>query len=108
MIVSNEPGYYEEGKFGVRIENLLIVVPRYDIASFSGRGFLGFEKLTMIPIQHNCMDFDLLTTDEIAWIDSYHAEIREKVAPFVESERGMRWLERFTITCAEFRGSSKR
>lgn len=108
MIVSNEPGYYEEGKFGVRIENLLIVVPRYDIASFSGRGFLGFEKLTMIPIQHNCMDFDLLAPDEIAWIDSYHAEIREKVAPFVESERGMRWLERFTITCAEFRGSSKR
>ena len=88
MIVSNEPGYYEEGNFGVRIENLLIVAPRHDIESFSGRGFLGFEKLTMIPIQHKCMDFDLLTPTEINWIDMYHAEIREKVAPLVKSKEG--------------------
>lgn len=102
MIVSNEPGYYEEGNFGVRIENLLIAAPRHDIESFSGRGFLGFEKLTMIPIQHKCMDFDLLTPTEINWIDMYHAEIREKVAPLVKSKEGMAWLQKSTVTCAEY------
>lgn len=100
MVVSNEPGYYEDGNFGIRIENLLTVINKSE--TFSGRAFLGFEKLTMIPIQHKCMDFELLTPKEIEWIDRYHAEIRRKVKPFLETERAERWLNRSTVSCAEF------
>ena len=101
MIVSNEPGYYEDGNFGVRIENLLEVVSKKN-ESLLGGTFLGFEKLTMVPIQHKCIDFELLTQNEVEWIDEYHAEIREKVTPLLKSERAKKWLQRNTVRCADF------
>jgi Xaa-Pro aminopeptidase len=102
MIVSNEPGYYEEDNFGIRIENLLIVIPRIDKGSYAGREFLGFEKLTHIPIQHKCLEFDLLTNEEIKWLDVYHKEIHDKVLPYIQTNRAKQWLIENTITCAEY------
>ena len=65
MVVSNEPGYYEPGNFGIRIENLLVVQEIKELGEFGGKKFLGFEKLTKIPIQRKLMDKALLTDQEI-------------------------------------------
>ena len=96
MILSNEPGYYEEGNFGIRIENLLEVVKRGDVGEFAGKSFLGFKRLTQIPIQKKMIDIDLLTDDEINWLNVYHAEVRENIYPLLQSERARKWMERAT------------
>jgi Xaa-Pro aminopeptidase len=92
MIVSNEPGYYEEGNFGIRIENLLIVVKKEELGEYRGRTFLGFERLTHIPIQKKMMDISLLSDGEIKWINDYHSSVREKVLPLVRSQKAKLWL----------------
>lgn len=81
MILSNEPGYYREGAFGIRIENLIVVEPA---DSPDGRDMLGFETLTLVPIDTRLIDPHLLSDDEIAWLDAYHARVREAVAPLVD------------------------
>ena len=93
MVISNEPGYYEAGNFGIRIENLLIVVNKPELGEFAGKGFLGFEKLTMIPIQKKLMNTSLLTAGEIEWINSYHTTVRERVGPLLVSEKAKAWLQ---------------
>ena len=93
MIVSNEPGYYEDGNFGIRIENLLIVVKRDDLGEYRGRSFLGFERLTHIPIQKKMIDTSLLTDIEIKWINKYHSEVHEKVLPHLRTSTAKVWLE---------------
>ncbi|KAH8069539.1 peptidase [Aureococcus anophagefferens] len=73
MVLSNEPGQYVAGEFGVRIENLLEVGPLGDLGG--GKDFLKFEKLTMIPIDLNCVDAAMLDAPEVAWIDARHADV---------------------------------
>ena len=97
MVVSNEPGYYEDNNFGIRIENLLVVVTRKDIPEFGGRPFLGFERLTHIPIQQKLMDVSLLTALEISWINKYHSEVFAKVFPLLRTDLARAWL---TKACA--------
>ncbi|WOL04239.1 putative Xaa-Pro aminopeptidase P [Canna indica] len=84
MIVSNEPGYYEDNSFGIRIENLLIVkevnLPNY----YGGIAYLGFEKLTFVPIQTKLVDVSLLSHAEVNWLNDYHAQIWKKVSPLVD------------------------
>jgi len=103
MVVSNEPGYYEDGNFGIRIENLLeisYVKPEHNdgadeeaSSSTKDKKFLKFKKLTMIPIQKNLIDVKLMTTDEIDWLDSYHQEVLDKVGPLLEKNSlAMKWL----------------
>lgn len=92
MIVSNEPGFYVDNAFGIRIENLLIVVPKKELGEFSGKGFLGFERLTQIPIQTRLLDIDLLTDNEISWLNRYHDEVRVKISPLLRTERAKEWL----------------
>lgn len=96
MIVSNEPGFYLPGNFGIRIENLLLVVERKDMKQFGGRGFLGFQKLTLIPIQKKLMDLKLLTPVEVSWINAYHAQVWEEVSPLLSTERAKAWLRTST------------
>lgn len=96
MIVSNEPGFYLPGDFGIRIENLLLVVERTDMKHFGGRGFLGFEKLTLIPIQKKLMDVKLFTSVEVDWINAYHARVWEEVSPLLTTERARAWLRTST------------
>lgn len=84
MTTSNEPGYYEEGNFGIRIENVCIVVPAKTSHQFNGRKFLTLEDVTMTPITKHLMNLDLLDDDEKAWINAYHAKVRENVSPLMQ------------------------
>jgi Xaa-Pro aminopeptidase len=79
MIVSNEPGYYKTGAYGIRIENLVTVVE--DPRPGDERAMLAFETLTLAPIDRNLIDKKLLTADEIAWLDTYHARVRAALMP---------------------------
>jgi Xaa-Pro aminopeptidase len=92
MITSNEPGIYRPGRWGVRIENLLAVVP-------AGAGefgeFLKFETLTLCPIDRRCIDRSLLRPDEVAWLDDYHRLVRERLSPLL-SGTALAWLTRST------------
>jgi len=74
MILSNEPGYYKAGHFGIRIENLLIVKEPTEIKG-GERPMLSFETLTFAPIDRNLIDTKLLTRDELQWLDAYHAKV---------------------------------
>lgn len=90
MIVSNEPGYYRTGEFGIRIENLVLVEPR-DVPG-AEREMLGFETLTFAPIDRNAITLDLLTVQERQWIDAYHAKVVEVVGPQLDGET-LAWLK---------------
>ncbi|WP_215745642.1 aminopeptidase P family protein [Gluconobacter sp. P1C6_b] len=84
MIVSNEPGYYEPGQYGIRIENLMLVRP----SSFKGsKGpFLEFEILSYTPIDYRLIDVALLNDAELNWLNAYHAEVQARVSPHVERD----------------------
>lgn len=83
MICSNEPGYYKAGGYGIRIENLVAVRPEPAISG-AEREMLGFETLTLAPIDRALIEPALLTSDEAAWLDRYHTRVRETVAPLVD------------------------
>ena len=74
MILSNEPGYYREGHFGIRIENLIAVQKAETISGDDGRDMLNFETLTYVPFDSRLIDLDILTQAERDWIDQYHAD----------------------------------
>jgi Xaa-Pro aminopeptidase len=93
MIVSNEPGYYAPERFGVRIENLLVVV-RKPIAG-AEREMLGFETISLAPIDLRPVDRNLLNEVEIEWINAYHGRVREALAPHLE-QTTLAWLEEAT------------
>ncbi|MDJ0978265.1 MAG: aminopeptidase P family protein [Erythrobacter sp.] len=93
MILSNEPGYYKAGAFGIRIENLVLTVER-DIEGAEGR-YLGFDCLTFVPIDRRLIDKSGLTQAEVAWLDAYHVKVREILAPQLEGE-DRAWVERET------------
>jgi Xaa-Pro aminopeptidase len=90
MILSNEPGYYKPGEFGIRIENLVLVEKR-KIPGMEGE-WLGFETLTLVPIDKTLVDRDLLSEAEIEWWNKYHARALEVLAPQLEGE-DLAWLE---------------
>lgn len=93
MILSNEPGYYREGAFGIRIENLLVA---QSAATQPGgdaeRDFLNWRTLTFVPIDRRLIVVEMLTAAERAWIDSYHAEVVEKIGPRLGKTARM-WLD---------------
>jgi Xaa-Pro aminopeptidase len=89
MILSNEPGYYQAGVFGIRIENLLIVESR--AIAGSDREMLGFETVTLAPIDLRLIDWKLLDPEEIRWLNDYHARVRKSLAPIVDGAT-RRWL----------------
>lgn len=90
MILSNEPGYYKTGGYGIRTENLILVEER-SIAGAEGQ-YLGFETLTFAPIDGTLLDKQLLTTAEIQWWNEYHAQVLAVVGPQLDGE-ARRWLE---------------
>jgi Xaa-Pro aminopeptidase len=94
MIVSNEPGYYKTGGFGIRIENLQVVTAAKPIPG-GDRPMLGFETLTLAPIDRRLIAVEMLTPDERAWLNAYHAQVAAKIAPLVEPEVAG-WL---TLVC---------
>ena len=94
MIVSNEPGYYKAGAFGIRIENLVTVITATPIVG-AERNMLAFETLTMAPLDVALVMPELMTTAEIQWLDWYHATVRAALAPLVDDETAS-WLEQAT------------
>jgi Xaa-Pro aminopeptidase len=90
MIVSNEPGYYRSGAFGIRIENLVVVEPRPAPAG-GERELLGFETLTRAPIDRRLVLAELLDADERAWLDNYHALVRADLIDLLDGKTAQ-WL----------------
>ncbi|KAI9383044.1 hypothetical protein POPTR_013G021400v4 [Populus trichocarpa] len=95
MIVSNEPGYYEDHAFGIRIENLLCVKQVDTPNRYGGIEYLGFEKLTYVPIQTKLVDLSLLSVAEVDWLNNYHAQVWEKVSPLLDGS-AREWLRNNT------------
>jgi Xaa-Pro aminopeptidase len=89
MIVSDEPGYYKTGAYGIRIENLVVVTPLE--ARGGERDLLGFETLTLAPIDRALVEPSLLDPAELAWLDAYHARVRTEIVPLVDAPT-QRWL----------------
>jgi Xaa-Pro aminopeptidase len=85
MIVSNEPGYYKTGDYGIRIENLQVVTAAKPIPG-GDRPMLGFETLTLAPIDRRLVAVEMLTSDERTWLNAYHAQVAAKIGPLIEPD----------------------
>ncbi len=92
MMLSNEPGYYKEGAYGIRIENLILVTPAEAIEG-GDIAMHGFETLTLAPIDRRMIRPDLLTADEAQWLDAYHARVLAEIGPMLDGET-LAWLEK--------------
>ncbi len=95
MILSNEPGYYRPGAFGIRIENL-VYVRELEPVEGGDMPMMSFETLTYVPIDKYLVVTDLLTDEELRWLDDYHAKTREELMPLVHDAKARAWLERVT------------
>jgi Xaa-Pro aminopeptidase len=94
MILSNEPGYYKTAEYGIRIENLVLVIA--EPSPPGGEKTLNaFETLTLAPIERRLIDVKMLTAKEHTWLDSYHRRVREVIGPLVDAET-RKWLEKAT------------
>jgi Xaa-Pro aminopeptidase len=98
MILSNEPGFYREGQYGIRIENLVLVTEPEPIPG-GDRPMMGFETLTLAPFDRRLIDPALLTTEEADWVDAYHRTVFDKLAETADAET-RRWLEAATAALA--------
>lgn len=92
MVTSNEPGLYRAGQWGIRIENLVVAQPAL---STEFGDFLRFETLTLCPIDTRCIERSLLTQEEVQWLNTYHAEVRERLSPLLQGE-ALEWLQQQT------------
>ena len=89
MITSNEPGLYKAGKYGIRTENLVLTVPAGHSEEFGD--FLKFETLTLFPYDKNLIDLTMLSAEEVAQVNAYHAEVRSRLTPYLNEEE-QAWL----------------
>jgi Xaa-Pro aminopeptidase len=99
MFLSNEPGYYESGQFGIRLENIIRIVKAELKYNFANRGYLGFEDITFVPIQRKMMNMDLLTPDEIDYLNDYHRKCLILIGGYMKDTgnmSGYEWLIRET------------
>ena len=90
MITSNEPGYYLEGEYGIRLENEVLCVRKPN-------GMLGFETITFCPFEREAIVKEMLTDGELAWLNDYHAQVYDKLSPLLD-ENLRKWLAE---ACAE-------
>lgn len=95
MILSNEPGYYRPGSFGIRIENLIYVKPLEPVAG-GDLPMMSFETLTWCPVDRRLVLPALLTAEELAWLNSYHATVFEKLSPLISDASVLAWLKEAT------------
>lgn len=100
MLVTNEPGYYEEGEggFGIRIENVMVIEDATDLPNnFGGVGFLRMRPLTLVPLEPKLIDVALLTHEEVAWVNEYHGRCLKEIGPLLrDSQEAEAWLARKT------------
>ena len=90
MILSNEPGYYKAGEYGIRVENLVLVEPR--AIAGAEKPMLGFTTLTLAPLDRALIDVALLTPAEVAWIDAYHGRVAAAIGPLLDAA-ARTWLD---------------
>jgi Xaa-Pro aminopeptidase len=95
MILSNEPGYYRDGAFGIRIENLIVIHEARPIGG-GDRDMMGFDTLTLCPIDRRLIDAGLLLDEELDWLNAYHARVLEELAPLVTDAGDRAWLDAAT------------
>lgn len=99
MFLSNEPGYYENGEFGIRIEDIVQIVPATPPHNFNSRGFLTFDTITLVPKQTKLINVSMLTNEEINQLNAYHLKCRDIVGPLLEKQgqaEAKTWLWRET------------
>jgi Xaa-Pro aminopeptidase len=94
MILSNEPGYYKDGHYGIRLENLILVTPVGDLPG-GDIAMHGFETLTLAPFDQRLLRADLLTREELDWLNAYHARVLAEIGPMLDGET-LAWLEKAT------------
>ena len=85
-MVTNEPGFYDVGKFGVRIESVLVVREAETQHNWDGIQYLCFETITVAPLQVSLIEFSLLSPEERSWVEKYNAMVYEKLEPLVEPQ----------------------
>lgn len=91
MVLSNEPGFYRQGSFGIRTENLVLVIE-------SGDGNLEFEALTLVPFDRRLIRTELMSEAEMSWVDAYHDRVRQEITPLIATrgdDKAQAWLEKF-------------
>jgi Xaa-Pro aminopeptidase len=94
MVTSIEPGYYKDNEYGLRLENMVLVV-KDEARSTDAFAFYTFETLTLCPIDLNLVKKEMLTPEETRWLNGYHQKVREALTPFLEPEEAA-WLEKAT------------
>jgi Xaa-Pro aminopeptidase len=99
MILSNEPGFYKEGAYGIRIENLIVVQQAAPIAGGDARAMLEFETLTLAPIDRRLVVSHDMAAADTAWLNEYHARVAEALMPLVPPET-QAWLRQATAPIA--------
>ena len=97
MILSNEPGYYREGSFGIRIENLVIVSEATSVEG-GDKQMLGFETLTLCPIDRRLILPELLEQRELDWLNAYHERVRAELEPLLDTDSERKWLLQATLS----------
>jgi Xaa-Pro aminopeptidase len=96
-VISNEPGFYEDGSFGIRIENIIMVKEVKTKYSFGDKPYLGFEHVTMVPYCRKLIDTSLLTSAEKNWLNHYNKDIWNKTNSYFQDDKlSLAWLERET------------
>ncbi|XP_059160080.1 xaa-Pro aminopeptidase 1-like [Physella acuta] len=101
MVLTDEPGYYEDGKFGIRIENCMKVIKAVTKHKFGGKDFLTFEPITLVPIQRKMIDASILTAKETEWLNNYHSKVRQVVGDELKRQNKTevyQWLIKATET----------
>lgn len=93
MVTSNEPGIYHEGRYGIRCENLIATVPAME--NEFGR-FFKFRTLTLFPFDRSLFELSIMTQNEIQWVDDYHAMVRNRLLPLLETEEEKTWMIQHT------------
>jgi len=94
MILSNEPGYYKTGAYGIRIENLVLVIEAPAVVG-AEKPLNAFETITLAPIDRRLIVAEMLTADEASWLDGYHARVAQTLAPLIDAETRA-WLDTAT------------
>jgi Xaa-Pro aminopeptidase len=98
MILSNEPGYYKTGHYGIRIENLVLVIEAPPVAG-AEKPLNAFETLTLAPIDRRLVKPEMLTAEEACWLDRYHARVAASLAPLLDPQT-LAWLKATTAPIA--------
>ena len=96
MTVTNEPGYYEDGNFGIRIENIMVVKNASTSFRFGDKDYYGFEHITWVPIQTKLIKKELLTNEEVEWVNKYHSDVYDKISPYLNGD-DLNWLKKETL-----------